>query len=76
MKFDFNTISQWAGYSGNIQADMMDQDRDTGEKVEDRYLCTECGFKVPEKHWIARRNCCTDCFMDFRNEQGSKYKER
>ncbi len=74
--FSFDNVSKWAGYSGNSQADMMDMDRNTGEKVEDRYICTCCGFKVPEKQWLSKHNCCIDCHIYHLEMQAHKYGER
>jgi hypothetical protein len=70
--FDFNWFSNMAGYSGNIQADMMDQERESTAGVSDRYLCTECACLTSENNWIANSNCCIDCFNDKENKNGIK----
>lgn len=64
MKFDFNTMSKWAGYSGNSQADMMDVERESAESVKERFLCTECACVVYENNWVAKNNCCKYCLND------------
>lgn len=50
--------------NGNTMAMMMNQERESGVSVQDRYLCTECGCLAYESNWVANNNVCLDCFND------------
>lgn len=70
----FSNENLIAMMDGNVRAYKVINQIEAPEEKQIFY-CTSCGFPVPENEWVSNHNCCSGCYMDYCDEQGSKHKE-
>jgi hypothetical protein len=65
-------------YSGNIEADMKDKQRELDEAMHEKntFLCPICKERAAEDEWNYGYEICNDCFSDHQEDLNVKHRER
>ena len=64
------------GYSGNIESDMKDNQRDLDDKMHGLFICPVCQKKASEDEWNYGYEICNACFYDHQEDINFKHKEK
>ncbi len=63
-------------YSGNIEADKQDAQREIDDKLHGLFICPICKLKASEDDWNYGYEICNDCFADHQEDLNVKHRER
>lgn len=63
-------------YSGNIEADMKDNQRELDYKFHSILICPICNKTAKEDNWNYGYEICDNCFADHQEEINYKHRER